>query len=566
MSNPRSRLLAAAALSGLGAAALAQQALPPQIPQVTPRDLRPEIAPKPPASVPQAAAETPPANADRLFVSIDAIVIDDAFPELAAKTEALLPAYTRHRIAASEFYALAGAIEALYRSAGYPLVRVTVPPQALKDGGTLHLTVLDGFIESVDVKGVAEAARDPVRKTLQPLVGRRRLTSSALERALTLAGRIPGVALRSALGPGKEPGAAVLVLEGEQQAFSGSISGDNRLTGSLGPWEETFQVRLNQPFGRREQEYAYASSGPDLTEAPSSNRAKRLVFGGGVILPLNFDGLQLNPEYTWSDTKPRSPAGGLRTEAKFERYTLRLIEPLILEHTQELTLTGTLDATNQTNTAPDFDFTFTLDRLRVGRLGLDWSGAFASGQLRAWGTGSRGFAGLGARTRADEAASFVGFSRPAMTPTFTKLELGLTLEQPLPLEAQSTLTLRGQIAKGVLPSSEEFSVDGEDALSLYTSGAISDDEGATAREELARAFAMDLGSKTVTLAPYLFGAIGKTRTKLPPAAFPGSEASYGVGLHVACNTLSLGAEYGRHTAHGGTPDGAQFFFKAQVQF
>jgi hemolysin activation/secretion protein len=569
MPIPYSRLLVAAAGSCLGTAAFAQAASPappPQAAQVTPRDLRPDVPPAPPASVPRSAPETAPKLAETLFVSVDAIAVDDGFPELASQTAALVPAYTRHRIAASEFYTLTAAIEALYQAAGYPLVRVTVPPQKLADGGTLHLKVLDGFIEQVDVAGVAAPARDAVQRTLEPLVGRRRLTNAALERALTLAGRLPGLALRSALGAGKAAGAAVLVLEGEQAAWSGSLAGDDRLTGALGPWELTAQVRLNQPLGLREQEYAYVSGGPDITMSLNPDIAVRRVFGGGVIVPLGFDGWQFNPEYTWSDTRPRTPPGGLRTRSQFDRITLRLIAPLIVEHTQELTLTGTLDATNQTNGAPDFGFTFTHDRLRIGRLGLDWSGAIPSGSLHASATGSQGFGGLGARTWSEVEASQVGFSRPGVSPTFTKLEIALTLAQPLPLALQSTLTLRGQLAKGVLPSSEEFSVDGEEALSMFSSGAISDDEGATARAELARPFGVNSGSGAATLAPYVFGAVGKTRSKRPPPAYPGIDSSYGVGLRIASGPASLGAEFGRHAAHGGEPDGAQFFFKAQVQF
>jgi hemolysin activation/secretion protein len=563
MPSPTLRLLSAVATTCLSAAVLAQV---PQASQVTPRDLRPDVAPKPVVPVPQVSPEQAPAKADQLFVAVAAIAVDDAYPEFAARTGPLLPPYTGHRIAVPEFYKLAAAIEALYQGAGYPLVRVVVPPQKLADGGTLHLRVLDGFLERIDAQAVPAPTRAKVVEVMQPLVGQRRLTSAALERALTLAGRLPGVSLRSALGAGEQTGGAVLTLEGQFSAYGASVEADNRLTGALGPWETTIQLRLNQPSRRGEQFYGYVSSGPDWSKTLIQDSAARRVIGAGVLIPLGSGGLQLNPEYTWSDTQSRVPAGALQTESQFERFTLRLSYPLILDHVQELTLTGTLDASNQSNAAPEFNYTFTQDRLRIGRLALNWSGEVPTGHLRASATGSQGSAGFGARTWTDVHTSFVGFSRVDMDPTFTKLELSLTLNQLLPLDVQSALSVRAQAAKGILPSSELFSLDGEDALSAYTSGALSDDGGYSLREELARAFGLSLAGKPLQLSPYVYGAIGKNTTKLPTAQTSGFSAAYGVGLRVDWDVVSLSAEYGRRQARPAAMDGNQLFLKAQVQF
>ena len=566
MPCPSLRLLSAVATTCLSAAALAQAPQVPQASQVTPRDLRPDVPPKPPVTVPEVPAQQAPANADQLFVSVGAIAVDDAFPEFAAQTQALLPPYAGHRVAVADFYKLAAAIEALYQGAGYPLVRVVVVPQKLADGGTLHLKVLDGFLERIDARAVPEATRVKVAQTLQPLVGRRHLTSADLERALTLAGRLPGVSLRSALGAGEQTGGAVLTLEGTFSAYGASVEADNRLTGSLGPWETTIQLRVNQPSRRGEQFYGYVSSGPDWSKALIQDVAARRVVGGGVLIPLGTSGLQLDPEYTWSDTKARVPAGSLPTESQFERYTIRLSYPLILDHTEELTLTATADATNQSNAAPIFGITFTQDRLRIGRLALDWNVDVPTGHLHVSGTGSQGTAGLGARTWTDVRASEVGFSRVNMDPTFTKLELSLALTQALPAQLQSTLTLRGQAAKGILPSSELFSLDGEDALSTFTSGAISDDGGYSVREELARPFSLSLDGKPMTLTPYVFGAFGKTTTKLPTPQTAGFSSAYGIGLRSSWDIASLSAEFGRRESRPAVMDGNQLFLKAQVQF
>ncbi len=548
-------------------AAPAQQAPVPQAPQVTPRDLRPETKLTPPAALPRTAPETAPAQAESLFVTVTAIALDGSFDELAPSSQALLPQLVGQRRSVADFYRLAAAIEALYHGAGYPLVRVTLPPQSLADGGTLHLRVVDGFIERVDAAGVPEVERERVQRTLAPLVGRTHLRAAALERALTLAGRLPGLSLRSALGAGQAAGATVLVVEGEVTGHVASLEADDRLGRSLGPWESTLQLRVNEPLrrGLGEQLYGYMSTNPNPSRA-FATLAPRVVGGFGVQFPIGLDGLQINPEYTSSDTNPPAPPQTLRTESKFERYTLRAIYPLLLDHAQELTLTGTLEATTQSTLLPDFAFTLNQDRLRVGRLALDWTGTVTGARVHAGATASQGIAGLGYRSVADANASLSAFSRPGMRPDFSKLELALSADIALPQGLQSTTSWRSQLAKGVLPSSELFSLDGEDSLSAYTSGALSADEGYTLREELGKPLGIGSGDDAVSVTPYGYAAYGRALSKFAGDPSQGRDAAYGAGLRAGWHTFSFSAEYGRRWAHQAALDGNQLFVKAQVQF
>jgi hemolysin activation/secretion protein len=561
------RAVTAAACAFFGASALAQQTPAPQAPQVTPRDLRPEIKPAAPATLPHAAPEAVPAQAEGLFVTAAAIVVDGSFDEMAPASQSLLSSLLGQRHAVADFYRLAAAIESLYHDAGYPLVRVTLPPQSLADGGTLHLGLVDGFIERVDTAGVPVIARNRVQRMLAPLVDRRRLRSNALERALTLAGRVPGLALRSAIGAGQAPGATVLVVEGTVTGHAASFEVDDHLARSLGAWESTLQLRVNQPLdhGLGEQLYGYMSADPNPSRT-FATLAPRVVSGAGFLLPLGLDGLQLNPEYTSSATNPPSGPFALRTESLFERYTLRAIYPLILSHSQELTLTGALEATTQSTLAPDFDFTLNQDRLRVGRITLEWTGNVGDAHVRASTTGSQGIAGLGYRSVADAKASLTGFSRPAMRPDFSKLEIDVSIDIALPLGLQSTTSWRSQLTKGVLPSSEMFSLDGDGALSAYTSGALSNDTGYTLREELGRAFGLGAGNDAASVLPYGYVAYGRGMSKYAGDPSQGRDAAYGAGLRAGWRAFSVSAEYGRRWAHLADLDGNQLFLKAQVQF
>lgn len=549
-----------------------------QAPLVTPRDLRPETPAKPPAILPQSSPAEVPPNAEELFVRIGEISVKDGFPEFAVGTEALLSQVRTQRVSVASLYKLAESIEMLYREAGFALVRVLVPPQKLNDGDTLRLIVLDGFVERIDASAVDERSRRRVLAVMQKLVGQRRLAGEALERALTLAGRSPGLTLRSTLLAGSEPGGVILTLDGTFKRFSGSFSADDRLSKSVGPWQTTLQVSLNEPVGAGVQLYANVSGGRDWVSAFRSD-APRRVMGGGALIPIGSNGLSINPEFTSSVTQPAPQPGVPRSLSKFERFTLRLVYPLIVNRQEELTITGTLDATSQIDTLPDFQlvaadgsslgaFVLDQDRLRVARLGAAWSTTLAfSGRLNVGATISAGTSKLGARTKADVATSGIAMSRIGANPDFVKVEGSLAYEQQLPLGVQSKSSLRAQKSlNGVLPSSELFSLDGEDALSTFVSGSISDDSGWMLRQEFTRPVSWQPGSENLNFVPYVFGAAGKTKTQLATGTGRGFSKAYGLGLRTQWRNVNFSMEYGRRESKPSVLNGNQLFVKGQVQF
>jgi hemolysin activation/secretion protein len=543
--------------------ALAQQQVP-QAPQVTPRDLRPATPAQPPVALPpQPLRSAPPPNADKLFLRLGDVRVQGGFDGFADPTERLIAPLRGQRIAVADLYALGDAIEALYRDAGYPLVRVVIPPQSVVDDAAVQVTVLDGFIEGLNLDAVPAHARKAVARALQPLVGRRHLRDEELERALTLAGRGPGLGLRSALGAGHETGGTVLVLQGILAPLAASVSSDNRQSDAIGPWQFTAQVRANQPLGLGEQAYLYVSGGYPPGTAFHAD-ARRRVAGGGLIVPLLDNGLSLNPELTVSDTRPRAPIVPLASRSQLKRWSLRLIYPAIVTRSQELTLTGVVEASRQSDSLPFFQFTQDLDRLRVARFAADWSGAIAGGQARAGATLSQGTGRFGGRSGAEIDETGLPMSRPGATAAFTKLEANASYDAPLAWGLQGHTVLRAQKAlRGVLPSAEIFSMDGEDGLSALTAGALSDDGGWVLRQELARPWALP---GAVAVLPYGYWACARPYTRLPGATAQSHATSWGLGLRSGWRDVSVSAEWGRASI---TPSGrhtSQAFFKAQVQF
>src|SRR3954462_12858921 len=278
------------------AAALAQTTTPGQTApsQVTPQTLRPRAIPDDQAIVlPGPSATAPAAGNSSLTVEVGEVQMQGAFPELAAASETVIGKVRYRRLSVAQIYAAASQLERIYGDAGYPLVRVVVPPQKLIDDGQLRFVVIDGFIEAVDVGRVPANAQGAVALRTAGLVGRGHLKLVEIERSLLIAGEVPGLKLKSTLARGSREGGVKMLLEGEHDLITGSIGIDNRLSSSLGTWQLRGAIALNNALGAGEQVYASAGSGANLRSV-AEGTSPLIIYGGGAIVPIGVDGLTIN--------------------------------------------------------------------------------------------------------------------------------------------------------------------------------------------------------------------------------------------------------------------------------
>lgn len=517
--------------------------------QVTPQNIAPpQAAPPPPLAITGAPAAKAPAGAENLSVSVGSVVVDGGFPDMAAQTERLVASWRGQTRTIAQLYDLAAAIEGAYAAQGYILARVVVPPQTLKDGGEFHLKLIDGFIEGIDLTHVPKAVAGPVGQRLRGLVGLHRPRLQQIERALTLAGTLPGVQLKSTMAPGAEEGGTKLVIEAVYSPISGSVSANNSLGPLFNDWQVSFQLAANSLLGFGEQIYLYASGSPDLGRAFDDN-AKRRVAGGGIALPIGGDGFVATLEGTISDTKPIVPGAFFQSNGLFKRLDGKFSYPLLKSRAETLTLGGTFEYSIQTEVAAGFGALLDEDRLNVLRLSLDWSRMLDGlGDIDVYGQVSRGVSWFNVRTLSEAAATGIGLSRLGATPDFTKAEFRLSYNRDsLPLGLAVSAQLRGQYGfGGVMPSSELFSVDGIDAVSTLSSGALSGDSGVAGRFELARPVPAD----AFLFSPYLFFSSGRNYSKFEtPTQLLGAVA-WGVGLRAShAPVLGLSPQFSVEAGH-----------------
>jgi len=566
-------LLAASTCLSVQAAAFAQTAS-----QITPPSFRP-----PPqvdtagVSIPEGSGLEAPAGAEKLRVKLADVRVEGGLPEMAEATRKIIAGVAHHSVTAAEIFAAARKLETEYGRAGYALVRIVLPAQKLNDGARLQLVVVDGFLERIDTSNLPERIRGRVEATLAPLVGQKGIKLSTIERKLLLAGDTPGARLRSTLQAGTAKGASVLVIDGKYRPLGAQVTSDNSLSPSLQRWSTGVGVDFNSLLGLGELVYLRLGGYPDggesglFTDSPRNRN-----YAAGVVVPLGYDGLTLNLEATRTRANPTAEPGTLGFGSEFERYSARLRYPWI--RSRELTVSSELSFDVQNdflNAVTPISLPIAEDRLRIIRFGTDatWftplGGVFIGDVVASF-----GIDGLGARSAAD-ASPLLPLSRQGADAAFQKLEISASYSQPLAQHLGLDLFARAQTSFGKpLLQSEQIGLVGSNGLSSFDAGALQGDSGFVLRGQVSSPWLVPLSGGVISLAPYLFGAVGEVRLEMPTALESASTqgASYGLGLKfdtaLASNPTggSLTLEWGRQHRDDHLPTSDRFSLAGAIQF
>lgn len=488
-----------------------------------------------PFAFPQAQGTSAPSGAESVRFTLRAVYVDNDYPEVRRRTNEILERYIGEEITVAEFYDIAREIQGAYFEAGYPLVRIVVPPQTVELFGHPRLILVDGFIERVDVSQVPSAARTRVERVVQSLVGNERTTAADIERKLLIAGDTVGLRLRTILTPGATTGAAVLVLMGEHEETDLAFSADNRVPEDLGGYQVTASVAFNSAFGAGEQIYATYAGYPDEDWFQEESRRRYAVVGGS--LPIGDDGASLSVALEYSSTRPRGDVAPLQLGSEYFRGGVTFSYPTIRSIRHNLLHYVSFDATSEIQETHLVDPAITLsaDRTRVLRLGLQGSSAFAKSGISYGAELSRGIDGLGARSASD-ATILKPLSRQGADAEFTKLEARFEarVSPATGMTLRASARVQGSFGDPLLRS-EQFSPLDERGVSGAPPGTLVGDSGAVLRLEFERAFAQEGG---MVIAPYVFTS-GARVTLSEPSILEEEHtgiSEFGAGLRVAIPT------------------------------
>ncbi|MDO1583462.1 ShlB/FhaC/HecB family hemolysin secretion/activation protein [Rhizobium oryzicola] len=500
-----------------------------------------------------------PKDAEKLSVTPSGLVVEGGRAELLAETAKVEAALKGRRVTGADLFAAARQLEEAYAKAGYLLVRVSLPPQTVKNGRPLRLVVTDGQVEAIDASALPEHVRGRINDVLAPLVGKTGLTKAELERRLLLAGDTPGVMLKSTLKAGSKPGGTVIVVDGRYDAVTATLTMDNSLADNLGRYVMGVGADFNSLLGMGEVGYLRLNGYPGFNDNVFDEDPRNRQIIAGFTLPLGTDGFWLNMEGVDSRTHPKSDLA-YTMEDHYQRLSTKLGYSWIRAREANTSSVLSFDVTEEKQklnlsgaTTP-----FTQDQLRVlrftqtGDMITAWGGQF-SGSL----TASFGLDGLGARSGTTD----LPMSRSGAEPDFQKLEISATYGQSFLAERMHlSVSGKAQTSFGeALASSEQFGLGGADWLSAFDSGKMQGDAGAAFRAELSFPVtlpqSLGLGNAFGSaVAPYLFGAAGIAKLEQPTAAEEEitRASAFGAGIRVGLSekasphSATLTLEY----AHG----------------
>lgn len=469
------------------------------------------------AGGPGAAAISMPSAStlsSELTVRPERIVLQGAFAEKGLDAGSLITPLEGKALTVSRMYRLAHDIEALYARAGFVLARVTIPPQALEDGGTLQLLVVDGTIDQIQADNLPLIIRDRVINQLSGLKGKRHLRLEEIERHLLLSGELPGLRLKSALSAGKAPGTTDIIADGTYERVSRIVTISNDLPASAGHVRRSGWVNFNGLFGQGEQIYGALSSSI-ADRFPFQSDSAFSALGIGAVIPVGSNGMTLAPEYSRTETLSHAKGQFPAERQTFERVALRGNFALVRNRKQALDLGLSLEHLDQKGELADFGLPLSHDSYFVARMSAREQFWLGGVMMNVSLTQSQG---LGGRDEGEGQGSGTPLSRGGADPFFSKLEGDLHLSAPLSQDVRSDLYGSFQYSFGApMMQSESFSLDGPHGLAGFEPGHYSVDTGAVVRLELSRPTDFPWSGKTVTLAPYVFAAAGWGMLEKPTA-------------------------------------------------
>lgn len=411
-----------------------------------------------------AGAEDLPEAVKAIRVTLHEIRIDGVTVFTSGQLRAQTDAYLGREITGSDIFALARALTAYYRNAGYILSLVVVPPQSLGEG-VLTLRAIEGYIAKVYIEGDSRVSSE-LALMAEKVRASRPLQAQVLERYLLIANEFPGVQLRSVLSPSQTPGATDLTLIARVKPVEGFASVDNYGSRYMGPNQLTLGVSGNQLLGVNDQ-WRYIGVGTGGTEMAYHQLSYSQT--------LNGEGIKAGVSVSQARTQPGDTLRVYDVRGRSETVSLSLGYPLLRTRNQSLLTRLVYDTTDI-----DSDINGsrrTEDRIRALRAGLTW---LLYDRYDGQNTLEVDLSqGVGGTTQGDSLKS-----REGANGMFSKLVFDYTRVQPLSARWALTLGVGGQWTGDTpLLSSEQFALGGRRYGRAYDAAELVGDRGLAVRLE-----------------------------------------------------------------------------------
>jgi len=419
--------------------------------------------PPPPAqaTLPAKSAEPPPLSSLKgVVVTVLAFRFSGNTLLASEPLQAAVASFLNRPLDYSQLQGAAAAVAEVYRKAGW-VVRAYLPEQDIV-GGVVNIRIVEAVFGGTKIEGAApqrvSLARIQAILNAHQKVGEF-LNADELDRALLVAGDLPGVGVSGTLRDGARPGETDLVLRvTDALPIKGNVSADNNCSRSTGTSRLNADLYFNSLLGQGDQ----ISSSFILSEGSNYLRV-------GATFPVGPKGWRVGantsaltyrivaPEFAALNATGSSYSGGI--EANY---------PLIRTQQQNLYFNANADHKtydNQSNGAVSSHYnantvSLGLSGNRVDNLGgggsNNASAVMTMGQLDLGGSPNQAADAASARTEG----------------VFNKLHYSLSRQQVLDNNWSLYAALSGQWADTNLDSSEKFYLGGASGVRAYPANEV----------------------------------------------------------------------------------------------
>jgi hemolysin activation/secretion protein len=511
------------ALSLLSLAAGSVQAAPVDAGQAL-QEIRQAIPPvRPPVASPEINIKTPEPGqspaASPIAFKVTRIEITGATRFPANTLNHLVESAIGHRLSLGDLQALAARITRYYRAHGYPVARAYIPPQEIR-AGQVHIAVIEGHYGKVRIHH--PGAPKLLLCTACPVAPGAVIAAAPLERELLLLSDLPGLNVRSTLGPGAVPGTSDLEVDmTAARTVSGRIDTDNYGNRYTGRNRAGGLLNLANLTGRG-----------DLLSVQGLTAGHDLDYGRlAYQLPANGNGLIAggslsDMRYTLGDVfTSLHAAGTAKTATVFSSY------PLLRTRRDSIWMQLSFD---HRRLHDQIGATQTDTEKRIQALGLGLNGAYQWEQALATWSANLTDGQLNIQSPAAAATDQLTAQTAGR---YAKLELNVAPVIRLGARYSLSLAYHGQLTSRNLDSSEKFSLGGIYGVRAYPQDKVQADVAHLLNVELRR----DFSSKMTAFGLVDIGRGQINRNTWPAAGGQNEMTLAGAGIGVnwqparACN-------------------------------
>jgi hemolysin activation/secretion protein len=367
--------------------------------------------------------------------------------------------------------ALLAAIPAYYKSQGYPLVRVVIPVQVVRDG-IVRIKIIEGHYGNISLNNTTEVTDELLQETLDSLVTGQPVNQIPLNRVLLLLSDVPGVEAGGVLKPGDTFGTTDFQVNTVQSgpSVAGDVTLDNSGSRYTGRPRIAGTVFMINPLHHGDiLSLSLLSSGSKMNYGRLSYDT--LIDGKGTRLGGTLSAL----DYTLGEPVEALEAHGSAYTANLwinrpllRRHDANIYGKLQLDHLQ---LSDRIDATYIRTDRH-------LDYLEASLAG-DVRDNVLAGGITTWNLG----ASVGWLNFDDEAAQVNDAQTARTEGRYQKLTANAVRLQGLGARDTLYLSLSAQWAGSNLDASQKISAGGPNSVRAYEAGALSGDSGYTSTIE-----------------------------------------------------------------------------------